>query len=87
VLSVTITFRFALGQCVCWTDWGVPPQAPQHYWIVHRRWTERDTLGPVVEYLLRGPAPNDPALTWVYEADLTAWDAPDAPDTPSAPPH
>jgi hypothetical protein len=80
----SVTFRFALGQCVCWTDWGVPPQTPQHYWIVQRRWTERDTLGPVVEYLLRGPAPNDPVITWVYEADLLPWDAP---DTPTARPH
>jgi hypothetical protein len=44
-----------------------PPQAALHYWITQRRWTERESLGPVVEYLLRGPEPHNPALTWVCQ--------------------
>jgi hypothetical protein len=61
-------FRFQLGQGV---RWAATPTRQD--WVERRRWTERAILGPVVEYHLGLD------VGWVYEADLTAWDAPDAP--------
>jgi hypothetical protein len=55
-------FRYRRGQWVTWTG------APAHpYCIAQRRWTERDILGPVVEYLLIG------LEEWAYEPDLEPW--------------
>ena len=68
-------FRFRLGVCVRWAG------APAHpLTIVQRRWTERDILHPVVEYLCRLPREGTDAAgrgyavyEWIDEPDLVAW--------------
>ena len=51
------------------------PDTP--FTISQRRWTQRDVLGPTIEYLLW---PQDLAGEypgWVYEPDVTPWPDPD----------
>jgi hypothetical protein len=61
-------FRFHLGQGVRWAG-----DTTHCYWITQRRFTERDRLGPVVEYALCWLGPHGLDVRWVYEADLTRW--------------
>ena len=41
-------FRFPMGQCARWVE-----QPRTRYYIYQRRWTQREILGPVVEYRFR----------------------------------
>ena len=59
-----IMFRYALGQQVCWIS------AIGTWRIVTRRWTERETLGPLMEYGLVSPTFPVVGVCWVAEADL-----------------
>jgi hypothetical protein len=65
-------FQFPLGQAVRWAA------APRdRSWIRQRRWTERDGLGPLVEYALEWRTGR--SLCWAYEADVTCWEEPPPP--------
>jgi hypothetical protein len=64
-----VQFQFAIGQHVRWA--GDPTRC---FWIRQRLWTERDLLGPVVEYDLCWLDPLGPDVGWVYEADLERWE-------------
>jgi hypothetical protein len=68
--AVERLFRYRQGQHVRWAE---APQTPCT--VCQRRWTQRDILGPVVEYLLVGPARDHAGdgLPWVSEADLEPW--------------
>jgi hypothetical protein len=65
----TNLFRFQMGQCVCWAAQPTEPHV-----ICQRRWTQRDLLAPVVEYLLCKRDKQGEAVGWGYEPDLMAWD-------------
>lgn len=59
-------FQFPLGTLVSW--------GARHtrYLIVQRRYTERDLLGPVVEYLLGSCRHPEIPLQWVNASDLVS---------------
>jgi hypothetical protein len=58
---LAITFRYARGTVVRWAG------DHHRYTVAQQRWTRRDVLGPVVEYLLVQPGH---AAVWAYEADV-----------------
>jgi hypothetical protein len=62
-------FRFQMGQCVRWAA-----QPTEAYIITQRRWTQRDIVAPVVEYLLCRRDRQGEAVGWGYEPDLVTWD-------------
>jgi len=59
-------FQFAMGQGVRWAG-----QPTARYTIAQRRFTERDGLAPVVEYLLYEHTRREEVGIWAYEPDLT----------------
>jgi hypothetical protein len=69
-------FQFQRGQAVRWAG-----DRTTRYTITQRRWTQRDVLGPVVEYLVQTKTPERAWREWVYEADLTAWQEEDPPES------
>jgi hypothetical protein len=62
-------FRYRMGQSVRWAD--VPYE---RHWVGQRRWTQREVMGPVVEYRLRMNKARGGFLGWVYESELEAWE-------------
>ena len=50
------------------------PDTP--FTISQRRWTQRDVMAPLVEYLLWPVPPGEGETGWVYEPDIEPWPAP-----------
>jgi hypothetical protein len=66
--QVVATFLYRTQQAVRWAC------APDQPWrVVQQRWTERDVLGPLVDYLL---CDATGATAWALEPDVGPWDMP-----------
>jgi hypothetical protein len=63
----SIQFRYRKGQLVTWAEDHGKAQV-----IVGRRWTEREVLGPIHEYLVHRADNSRHQCYWAIEADLLA---------------
>jgi hypothetical protein len=57
-------FRYQRGQAVRWGD------SVLRWRIVQRRWTERESMAPLVEYGLVPQWSDMVTIHWAYEADV-----------------
>jgi hypothetical protein len=71
--EAALPFRYPLGLVV---TWAADPTQP--YLLHLRRWTDRQRLGPVIEYGVVAVADfPEGLLAWADEADLVPWQGED----------